>query len=136
METVEAIYDNEPKDTTVGRDVYLIRDNISSEIVTDGDGNAVKQWRCTEHRLSRVEYDKLLDGIIDGSWTPALHGHYREKLHQTADSLLAIAYRKKRQAEDVTPWAAYITAMDRWNDLVSAMAETMTTDVPDLPDMP
>lgn len=126
-----------PDDIEIGKEVYVIREHIAPVFAQDGEGGGVNMaWACLEHCLYHNEYNKLLEGKLDGGWTTGLHKIYREAQHQKADGLLAIAYRKQRQSDYAPEWEEYISALDKWNDEVSAMASTLSVALPELPTPP
>lgn len=83
--------------------------------------------------LESVENGVLPDGA---QWTEEVHCIFRRAQHRRTDDLYGRAYRSKRTAADPAPWTAYITALDEWNDAVSALAGDFSTDVPALPTAP
>lgn len=86
------------------------------------------------------EHENVERGILPVGevWTAETHLIFRTAQHRRTDDLYNLAYRKKRTADElsVALWSAYITALDQWNEAVSALASTFSTEVPDLPAMP
>lgn len=98
---------------------------------TDDDG---QYWLCDQYWMPAGEYNMVQNGILPegASWTAELHKIFREYQHRRADDLYIYAQRMYRTTQD-TRYSDYITSLDAWNAQVSALASTMSTDVPDLP---
>ena len=111
---------------------YNIR---KEEIKTEGEKSTV--WRCDQYWLQGNEYENIQNGILPegAEWKdhPELHTIFREAQHSRTDPLYAMAYRKRRMSAS-EKWDDYITALDKWNSDVSALAKKFSTAVPELPE--
>ena len=96
-------------------------------------------WNCDQYWLPGNEYESIQRGDLPEGieWKdhPDLHTIFREAQHSRTDPLYAMAYRKRRTSAP-EKWDAYITALDKWNDAVSALAKKFSTEVPELPETP
>ncbi len=104
----------------------------------DENGNIT--WTYDGIWFDSGEHEQVQAGNVPGGepWTEPLHKIFRNAQHRRTDDLYNVAYRNKRTADElsVALWSAYITALDQWNEAVSALASTFSTEVPDLPAMP
>ena len=84
------------------------------------------------------EHENVERGILPAGevWTAETHLIFRTAQHRRTDDLYNMAYRSKRTAVNPTPWTEYISALDAWNDAVSALATDLSVDVPELPAVP
>ena len=102
--------------------------------LTDDDGT---YWLCDQYWFPTGEYDMVRNGYLPAGvqWTAELHKIFREYQHSRTDDLYNYAQRMLRSTQD-TRYSDYITALDQWNAQVSALAETFSTSVPELPASP
>lgn len=114
-------------------DVY-IRFNIQPYSETDEQGQTRTGWVYDEWFMSYNEYQQVQQGMMPstGYWDAQTHKVFREYQHTRADDLYVYAQRMLRTTGD-TKYSDYITALDQWNAQVSALAVTMSLDVPDIP---
>lgn len=104
------------------------------QVTEDHDGQQITMWSCDQYWFPVGEYNMIQNGImVEGvQWTAELHKIFREYQHTRADDLYVYAQRMLRTTSD-TKYSDYITALDQWNAQVSALAGTMSLDVPDIP---
>jgi hypothetical protein len=131
-----ARYSEKPDVLTVGETIVIIRDDIEQievPLPEEEGGGSETMWQCEETRLSHSEYEGLQKGQWEGPWTAATHKQFRQAQH---DRTLGVYDLARRKAKTDDRWNAYIDALDAWNEVVSSLAATFSTDVPDLPAQP
>lgn len=129
-----AQYSDKPDELTVGTTIAIFRDGITEvQVPLEEEGQTQTMWQCEETRMSIPEYQLLLAGAWNGPWTAATHKAFRQHQHDRTLGLYDLARRK---AKADASWEAYITALDSWNEQVSALATDYSTAVPDLPAQP
>lgn len=107
-------------------------------IQNEADENNEVTWTYDGIWFDLGEYEQVQRGLLPAGaeWDAQLHLIFRTAQHRKTDDLYNLAYRSKRTATDPTVWSTYISALDTWNDAVSALASTYSTAVPDLPEIP
>ena len=130
-----ARYSDKPDELTVGETIVIIRDAIEQvEIPAPEEGGEPElMWQCEETRLSHSEFEGLQKGLWEGPWTPATHKQFRQHQHDRTLGVYDLARRKAKADER---WNAYIEQLDAWNEVVSSLGATYSTDVPDMPEQP
>lgn len=130
-----------PAQLLIGSTVTLYRCNISASSTTEEDGSEGVRYDYTEYRFKPGEYEALCNGQLPEGveWNEDLHERFRNTQHRRTDDLYNEAYRCRRIAtndEAGAVWDSYITALDNWNAQVTALGETYSTSVPELPQKP
>ena len=134
-------YSAKPAEVIVGPTGIRYRYDIVREQRTDEEETVRTVWVCNEYWFPTGEYEQVQGGTIPGDsveWedSPELHKIFRNAQHRRTDDLYNVAYRSKRSSATPDVWTEYITALDEWNEAVSALASTFSTKVPELPEMP
>lgn len=111
---------------------------VHYNIVKSTDSDEHDVWTYDGLWFNVGEYEDVERGILPAGevWTAETHLIFRTAQHRRTDDLYNMAYRSKRTAVNPTPWTEYISALDAWNDAVSALATDLSVDVPELPAVP
>ena len=136
MKTIETITCSaKPAEYVSGPTGAWVHLNITQN-EPDEEGNV--SWTCKGIWFDGGEYEQVQNGMLPTGeeWTAELHPIFRTAQHRRTDDLYNMAYRCKRTAVNPTPWTEYISALDAWNDAVSALATDLSVDVPELPAVP
>ena len=115
-----------------------VRFNVQRIVVPDptpeDEEHTREEWQYDEWFMTSPEYQLVQQGIMpyNGQWDAALHKVFREYQHKRADDQYVYATRMFRATSD-SKYSDYIAALDQWNAQVSALADTMSLNVPALP---
>lgn len=92
---------------------------------------------CSGYVLSTDDLNLIQNGHLPNGyqWNEVLHKIFRTYQHQRADNEYVYAQRMLRKTEN-QEWQGYIDELDQWNESVSALADTFSVNVPDMPARP
>ena len=137
MQAYDAASSQRPEELLDTGRLVLWRTGVTENIGEDGES----VFEYTEYRMTPAEYRAVRRGTLPRGteWDEGLHALFRQAQHERADGLVAKAYRKRRTLDDGDErdaWTAYLSELDEWSEAVSALAETLSVDVPELPTAP
>lgn len=134
MRIIDEIYTQNKALDTISKGEQII---LTFDHDTVSDEYGAIQHVCTGYEMTSEELVMIRNGSLPegASWDSNLHRVFRTYQHELADNEYAYASRMYRLTAS-TEWKDYIIALDEWNFKVSALAETLSVEIPVFPSRP